>query len=220
MAADSSEDRVAVSARPGRPRRFEEAEELRRLFEAAFEVMRRSGAYHDVTVADILGEAGMSTRSFYRHFASKDELLHAMFRRDAAHFAAAVSRRVEAAGSPAEGLVVWMDEILAFGLDRPRARRAAVLGAPGAMRTMAPDELQRAIDLLIAPLVDVLESGAADGSLAVGDARADAALVSASAWDTSNRMRDLASPAEQAQLRNNLLTFVSRAFAARLGAST
>jgi AcrR family transcriptional regulator len=34
-------------------------------------------------VADILNEADLSTRSFYRHFASKDQLLCALFRREA-----------------------------------------------------------------------------------------------------------------------------------------
>ena len=214
MPDESSDAGDSAPVRPGRPRRFEEAEELRRLFDAAFEVMRRSGT-HDVTVADILGEAGMSTRSFYRHFASKDELLHAMFRRDAADFASAVTRRVESAASPREALVVWIDQILAFGLDRPRARRAAVLGAPS-MRALPPDELQRAIDLLVAPLIDVLQSGAAAGSLDVGDARADAVIVSAAAWDTSNRMREASTRAGKDQLRDNLLAFVARAFGVQL----
>ncbi|HEY3486348.1 MAG TPA: TetR/AcrR family transcriptional regulator [Ilumatobacteraceae bacterium] len=214
MPENPSDAGANAPARPGRPRRFEEAEELRRLFDAAFEVMRRSGS-HDVTVADILGEAGMSTRSFYRHFASKDELLHAMFRRDAADFATAVTRRVEAASSPREALVTWIDEILAFGLDRTRARRVAVFGAPS-MRALPPEELQRAIDLLVAPLVDVLESGAAEGALEIGNARSDAVIVSAAAWDTSNRMREEPTKAGKDELRQNLLDFVARAFGVQL----
>jgi AcrR family transcriptional regulator len=55
----------------GRPRRFEPQDELRLLFEATLAVMQRNG-YADVAVADILAEAGMSTRSFYRHSESKD----------------------------------------------------------------------------------------------------------------------------------------------------
>ncbi|HME49084.1 helix-turn-helix domain-containing protein, partial [Mycobacterium sp.] len=43
-----------------------------------------------VSVAAILEAAGMSTRAFYRHFQSKDELFLAMLRRDAD----AVTRRL------------------------------------------------------------------------------------------------------------------------------
>lgn len=45
----------------------------RRLVEAAFRAFERSH-YERTTVADIVGEAGMSSRSFYAHFASKDDL--------------------------------------------------------------------------------------------------------------------------------------------------
>ena len=39
--------------------------------------------YASATVQDILDEAGLSTRAFYRHFGSKDDLFHALFRREA-----------------------------------------------------------------------------------------------------------------------------------------
>lgn len=45
----------------------------RRIVEAAFRAFERS-RYERTTVADIVGEAGMSSRSFYAHFASKDDL--------------------------------------------------------------------------------------------------------------------------------------------------
>jgi AcrR family transcriptional regulator len=45
----------------------------RRLVEAAFRVFERSH-YERTSVADIVGEAGMSSRSFYSHFVSKDDL--------------------------------------------------------------------------------------------------------------------------------------------------
>ena len=77
---DSAE--VAPASRTGRPRRFEAEDELRILLDAAFVVMERNG-YADAAVADILREADLSTRSFYRHFESKDQLLCALFRREA-----------------------------------------------------------------------------------------------------------------------------------------
>jgi AcrR family transcriptional regulator len=196
--------------RPGRPRRFDEAEELERLLDAAFEVIRAKG-YQAATVADILGEAQLSTRSFYRHFASKDELLHAMFRRDAEQFARAVTRRVEAAADPHTALASWVDDILAFGFDRPRARRAAVLGAPDAARSLAPEEMTNALHLLVAPLVTVLRAGLADGSFPTVDPEADAYSISAIAWDASGRIGDASTKAAKDQIRARALHFVRRA---------
>ena len=86
----------------GRPRRFEPQDELRLLFEATLAVMQRNG-YADVAVADILAEAGMSTRSFYRHFESKDQLLCALYRHEAEQVAERLTARVARGGQPARG---------------------------------------------------------------------------------------------------------------------
>ena len=213
--ARSSAAEPGVVTRPGRPRRYEEAEELELLLDAAFEVMRRAG-YQQVTVNDILTEAGMSTRSFYRHFASKEDLLRGLFRREAEQFATAVERRVSVAHTPVDALATWIDEILGFGLDRPRARRAAVLLAPDAMRSLDPAEVRRALELLIVPLRSVLATGAADGSFHGIDPDGDAAQVSALTWETASRLHDATSRSQRDGLRASLVSFVNRA----LGAGT
>ena len=87
----------APSARAGRPRRYESEDELRILLDAAFVVMERNG-YVDAAVADILCEAELSTRSFYRHFESKDQLLCALFRREAEAAAARLEAKVARRG--------------------------------------------------------------------------------------------------------------------------
>jgi AcrR family transcriptional regulator len=209
--ASSTDDLVVEPAgRRGRPRRFAAAEELQLILHAAFEVTRRNG-YQEATVGDILAEAGLSTRSFYRHFSSKDELLQAMFRGDAEQFAAAVTRRVERAPDPWDAAVVWIDEILGFGLGRPRARRAAMLGSPAAMRSLAPEELRRALTLLVAPLTAVLRAGKADESFDCVDPDTEAMLLSAMAWEASARIGDASSRAERDALRSVLLSFAGRA---------
>ena len=218
MAKTDADDVVAGSApasaaRPGRPRRYDEAEELGRLLDAGFEVIRRKG-YQAVTVADILDEAGLSTRSFYRHFAAKDDLLDALFRRDSVRFAAAVTQRVEAAPDASTALVVWIDEILGFGFGRRRAKRAAVLGSPDAMHSLAPEATTRALQLLIVPLEKVLHEGAADGSFPHVAPASDAPLISAMAWATSNRVGATRRTANKDELRTGLLSFVHRGLGA------
>jgi AcrR family transcriptional regulator len=168
--------------RAGRPRRFEAEDELRLLLDAALAVMERNG-YLDAAVADILREADLSTRSFYRHFESKDQLLCALYRREAEAAAARLHAKVEAAPSPRAALDAWIDEILSFGHHRTKAARVAVLGSPGAMRAEGyAEETRHALALLMAPLEALLSAGAADGSFPLADPSADAPLVQSVVW--------------------------------------
>ena len=166
----------AVPTRAGRPRRFEAEDELRLLLDAALAVMERNG-YVDAAVADILREADLSTRSFYRHFESKDQLLCALYRREAEAAAVRLQAKVDAAPSPRAALDAWIDEILSFGHHRAKAARVAVFGSPGAMRAEGyAEETRYAAKLLMAPLEALLELGAADGSFPLADPAAADAL--------------------------------------------
>ena len=121
--------------------------------------MERNG-YVDAAVADILREADLSTRSFYRHFESKDQLLCALFRREAEAAAAAPQRQGRGAADPRAALDAWIDEILSFGHHRTKAARVAVLGSPGAMKAEGyAEEMRHASRLLMAPLEALLAAG-------------------------------------------------------------
>ncbi len=169
--------KAVPATRAGRPRRFESEDELRILLDAALVVMARNG-YADAAVADILREADLSTRSFYRHFESKDQLLCALFRREAEAAAARLNAKVGAAGDPRAALDAWIDEILSFGHHRVKAARVMVLGSPGAMRAEGyAEEMRHASKLLMAPLESLLDAGEADGSFPLTDPAADAPLV-------------------------------------------
>ena len=166
----------------GRPRRFEPGDELRLLFDAALAVMQRNG-YGDAAVADILAEAGMSTRSFYRHFQSKDQLLCAMYRHEAEQVAERLTARVAEAASPLAALDRWIEEIMSLGYNQRKAARVAVLGSPGAMRAEGyADESKRAMKLLIAPLEALLADGLRDGPFPLADPARDAPLVQSVVW--------------------------------------
>src|SRR5271154_112511 len=148
--------KAASASRAGRPRRFEAEDELRILLNAALVVMGRNG-YQDAAVADILAEADLSTRSFYRHFESKDQLLCALYRREAERAAERLTAKVAAAPSPRLALEAWIEEIMSFGHNRKKAARVDVLGSPGAMRAIGyADESRHAGKLLVAPLEALL----------------------------------------------------------------
>jgi AcrR family transcriptional regulator len=179
----------------GRPRRFEPADELRLLFDAALVVMERNG-YADATVADILAEAGLSTRSFYRHFESKDHLLCALYRREADGAAERLVARVCAAATPLAALDSWIEEVMSLGYDERKAARVAVLASPGAMRAEGyADETAHAIKLQTAPLEELLAAGLRDGTFALADPAADAQLVQSVVW-TAARLNPLRLPAQ------------------------
>ena len=186
----------------GRPRRYEAAEELRLLVDAALAVMQRNG-YADVAVADILREADLSTRSFYRHFESKDQLLCALCRRESELAAARLSVRVGAAGSPLAALHAWVDEIMALGQQRASAVRIEVLGSAGAMRADGyVAETRHASRLLMAPLEALLADGKADGTFPLADPAADAALIWSVVWGATGLSPSGAKPASPRVVRS------------------
>jgi len=198
-------------ARTGRPRRFESEDELLILLDAALVVMERNG-YVDANVAEILREANLSTRSFYRHFDSKDQLLCALYRREAQAAATRLNDRVHGAGTPRAALEAWIDEILTLGHDRAKAARLKVLTSRGAMKADGYTEAMRdASQLLMAPLERILAEGAADGSFPRADPRADATLIQSVVWAAAGLNPARSRPASRAEAVRQVRSFCERA---------
>ncbi|MCB1285013.1 MAG: TetR/AcrR family transcriptional regulator [Microthrixaceae bacterium] len=152
-------------AGPGRPRRFDEAHERQLLLDASIAVMERNG-FDDVAVADILAEADVSTRSFYRHFASKDELVCAIYHREAQRIAEQITLRTKNAADPVEALDAWLSAMLAVGHHPRKAKRAAILASPGARRAEGYTEtVLAALELFAEPLRDTISAGRAAGMM-------------------------------------------------------
>jgi AcrR family transcriptional regulator len=194
---------VAAQAGPataGRPRRFEPADELRLLFDATLRVMERNG-YADASVAGILAEAGLSTRSFYRHFLSKDQLLCALYRAEAERVAERIRAKVGAAPDPLAALDSWIEEIISLGFDRGKAARVAVMSSPGALRADGfSDEIRHAAALLTGPLEALLAAGKRDGTYPLADPAADALHIRSVTWAAAglNPLREVSGSRAQA----------------------
>lgn len=134
-----------------------------------------------VSVAAILEAAGMSTRAFYRHFQSKDELFLAMLRRDAD----AVARRLrriadETAGGPPAQLAAWISYILSLAYD-PRRRAHVIVLDSDEVRIAkgyreASEELRAHREEILA---DILRRGRGDGSFPLAKPEVDAAAIHA-----------------------------------------
>ena len=131
--------------------------------DAALKVMRRNG-FQGASVQDILDHAGLSTRAFYRQFQSKDDLLLAMFRTASGPDVAHVAREVGDAKAAIDAVHVWIDEILAIAYDGKRIQRLVMFNVVARQTVGYGDEEAALRDGLIAPLLQALRRGLADGS--------------------------------------------------------
>jgi AcrR family transcriptional regulator len=206
----------AAPVRTGRARRFDPETEVALLLDATITVLRRND-YDEVVIADILDEAGLSTRSFYRHFDSKDELLLTLYQRDALAAADRLRTRVDRAATPPAKLEAWIDEILSFRYDKRKAERVALLGAASARRAEGyAKEATRSARLLATPLLELLEQGSADGSFPAADPTRDADYIRALVFDVAglNAVDRGRAHAVQGNATQDILGFCLRALGA------
>jgi AcrR family transcriptional regulator len=145
------------------------------LIEATYRLLHTSGV-EGTSINDILRESGLSTRAFYHHFESKDELLLKLVREEYERTVARLSRAVAAAGSPVDGVATWIDESLAAAYEPRRAKRAMVFiandarSAPGFRRIVGQGARQHT-----AVLAEVLRQGKEQGVFPLADPDNDAA---------------------------------------------
>ncbi len=166
-------------------------EEKEALFTAALGLIIRDGTEH-LTVAGILAEAGLASRAFYRHFASKDEFLTAIWLRETARSVVRLRARVAAAAPGMAEVDAWVDD----RLDRVFAVRGDLgyetLWRNGVwLRGAHPVRYTRVMEPPVDVLRTVIEAGAADGHLAAdADPDLDAWTIHAALWVLAERHFD------------------------------
>lgn len=89
------------------------ANEVRRLLDAALEVMRRCGTTSRPRVADIVVAAGLSNEAFYRHFPSKDALVAALLDDGADRLRSYLEHQMAKARGPEQQVRRWIEGVLA-----------------------------------------------------------------------------------------------------------
>ncbi|WP_142002757.1 TetR/AcrR family transcriptional regulator [Amycolatopsis cihanbeyliensis] len=98
---------------PREPEPGEFASRRERLLVSALRPFREHG-FHGVTMEELGAAAGIGGSSVYRHFASKAELLAAVYYRAADRLAATVNAATEGAGDPGEALRGLVDAYVGF----------------------------------------------------------------------------------------------------------
>ncbi len=141
-----------------------QSRERENILKAAYRLIGRSPD-STVQVAEILEAASLSTRAFYRHFRSKDELIITMYRTAAERVAVELSDVVAGADGPRAALEAWISHQLAVVYDPRRARQALVLSSPEARSAVGFDQAnQHGTTVRRTILAEVIRRGQRDGT--------------------------------------------------------
>ena len=109
--------------------------EVRRLLDAALDIMRERGTGSRPRVADIVAAAGLSNEAFYRHFKSKDALVAAILEDGAHRLYSYVEHQVAKAGAPGDQVRRWVAGVLSQAAADTAATTRAVLWNAGALNS-------------------------------------------------------------------------------------
>ena len=168
-----------------------------------------------ISVAAILQRARVSTRAFYRHFESKDELFLAMLRQESDALADRLDDIAEEPpGSPVEQLKAWIGQMFGWVHDAQLRMHLTVIdseevrAAKGYRETRERAHVDRERSL-----VKILRRGRDDGSFPLAEPERDAVAISA----IVSREMTGQSPEDEQQLRRSLARVVDFALRA-LGA--
>ncbi|BBY82351.1 TetR family transcriptional regulator [Mycolicibacterium pulveris] len=150
------------------------------IIEAAYRCLSEphSGA---ISVAAILARAGVSTRAFYRHFQSKDELFLAMLRRETDALAERLDRIVaETRGGPIAQLAAWIDGMFALLTDEQLRTHFTVIDSHEVRATRGYRETrEKAHTDRERSLVTILRRGRDDGTFPLAVPEDDAVSINA-----------------------------------------
>jgi AcrR family transcriptional regulator len=152
---------VARSLRSARERAVSRSE---RFIAVATDLLFETGSL-DFTVQELVERSQMSLRSFYQHFASKDELLLAVFEEAVGNFVEGLREATEEIADPLEKLRLY---VTAFYGAADQANRPASTALSRYMLMLTQDEpakLARVLEPQISLLSEIVEAGVRAGSL-------------------------------------------------------
>ncbi|BBZ74770.1 hypothetical protein MANY_01070 [Mycolicibacterium anyangense] len=153
------------------------AAERAELMDAAAVVLARNG-WWGFKVSGVLRQAHMSTRSFYRQFETKDDLLAALLERDLLRMAGVIESLIDPAAPIPDRIWQYVGALISWGLDDEFAKPAALFASSyRGLLPQHPGLVERCLGALTAPLAEILAEGTRQGLLTSGDPNADARIV-------------------------------------------
>ncbi len=162
--------------------------EIRRaILAAASATMREQGA-RGLAIAAVLERAGLSTRAFYRHFESKEQLVAAVFLEIARAERRRLTTRMANALNPVEAVTAWIDARLDLAFDEHLKSDLRRLSLDAQSQMFAsPELIQPAYAEMLQPLIDQLRRGVVQGVFHDIDPVADARSIQGVVWAATER---------------------------------
>lgn len=187
-------DRTERAATGGR-RKLEPDPQVRvAILAAASQIVRQDGV-GALSIAAVLGRAQLSTRAFYRHFDSKDQLVSALFLETARAEMRRLGPAMAAAADPVRAVAAWIDGRLDLACDDQVGSdlRRLSLEAQSQM-FIAPELVGPAYDEILRPLVEQLRAGSDRGLFAEIDPFDGAVSIHGVVWSNIERQWAEADP--------------------------
>lgn len=154
----------------------------REILTAASTALREDGV-GGLSIAAVLQRAGLSTRAFYRHFGSKDELVAAVFLESARAETRRLRRRMDSAATEVDAVVAWVDGRLDLAFDDDVRADLRRLSLEAQSQTWAsPHLIQSAYAEMLLPLSEVLERGLESGVFRSIDPASCAQFIHGVVW--------------------------------------
>lgn len=179
---------------------------------AAAEQVLERGGWWGFKLESVLRQARLSTRSFYRHFDGKDDLLSALLEGELLAIADYLKSLGGSASSPVERVWLYIDALIDLSFDQRIVKPASLFAVHWRkLLPEYPDVVQRCTLALTTPLAGALDEGHRAGTLSCSDPAADAKaiffLISSTVFDRPN----LTGQDARALAEHIVLPFVQRA---------
>jgi AcrR family transcriptional regulator len=176
---------------------------------AASKSLREHGV-QGLSIAGVLRRARLSTRAFYRHFESKDELVSTVFLDMARAEKRRLSRKMAAADTPVEAVAAWIDGRLdlAFSENIKSDLRRMSLEAQS-QSFAAPELIQPAYAEMLEPLIDQIQRGLQQRAFHDVDPLSGAQSIQGVVWASTERQWAIGD-CERVEVRERTLRFCLR----------
>jgi len=189
--------------------------ERNRLLTAAMDVLQRSG-WWGFKVESVLRQAGLSTRSFYRHFDKKSDLLLALLEHELGGAAIHLRRVTAAADAPSDKVRAYLKATIDMAYHEDLVKPSSLFASH--WRELLPEypgALERCNDRMIAPLAEAIQAGKDCGDFQSDDPIADATAIFYLAAGMTADQAAIGGATPREELEHIVLPFISRAIGLR-----
>jgi AcrR family transcriptional regulator len=159
----------------------------RAILVAASKSVREQGV-RGLSIAAVLDRAKLSTRAFYRHFESKDQLVAAVFLEMARLEMRRLKRKMSKAVTPVEAVAAWIDGRLDLAFDETIKSDLRQLSLDAQSQMFAsPELIQPAYAQMLEPLTEQLQRGLEVDAFHGIDPMTDAQSIQGVVWASTER---------------------------------